>query len=180
MKTEALIFTLLMVIWPIFLFWLISIRPKQLFRKYLCNRTIQSLKSIGINQVFNSGSEYRFKGIYKKHTIGLTAKKNTAIKAYISVSVTFRVESTVEEHFIRINPLNNRLIKLPIIDDSTSKWVADELIIGWELPFNAINYNDLKNKLDQTIDLVNENNFQALGSLNTKTKFKFDWDKEMN
>jgi hypothetical protein len=87
MKTEALLFTLLMVIWPILMFWLISIRPKQLFRKYLCKTTIKSLKSIGVNQVFNSGSEYRFKGIYNGHTVGLIAKKKHSDKSlYISTS----------------------------------------------------------------------------------------------
>ena len=179
MKTEAILFTILMVVWPIFLFFMIKIRPKMLFKKNLNYSVIQSLRAIGINQVFNSGTEYRFKGIYKDHTISLVAKKNTAIKAYISILITYKVESSVKEHINRIEILNKELKKLPLINDFSSKWISDGLNLGWDIGFNAINYKDLKNKIDQTITLVTENKFQPLGSLNTKTQFSSDFEKEM-
>ena len=179
MKTEAILFTILMVIWPIFLFFMIKIRPKMLFKKNLNYSVIQSLRSIGINQVFDSGKEYRFKGIYKDHTISLIAKKNTAIKAYISVLITYKVESSVKEHIHRIEILNKELKSFPLINNLSSKWIADGLNLGWDIRFDAINYKDLKNKIDQAISLVTENNFQPLGSLNTKTQFSSDFEKEM-
>ena len=175
MKTEAFLFTLLMVLWPIFLLYLLKIRPNKLFRKNLNQSVIQSLRMLGINQVFNAGTEFRFKGIYQDHTVSLTTKKNSAIKAFIQVVVTFKVNTQNEDHHETLTHLNQQLEQITALNAYASKWEADEVRLSWDVPLNAITFDNLKDKIDSAVLLVEKASFTPLGSLNTPTQFNKDW-----
>lgn len=136
---------------------------------------IQSLRMLGINQVFNAGTEFRFKGFYQDHTVSLTTKKNSAIKAFIQVVVTFKVNAQKEDHHETLTHLNQQLEQITALNAYASKWEADEVRLSWELPLNAITFDDLKDKIDSAVLMVEKASFPPLGSLNTPTQFNKDW-----
>jgi len=180
MEQENIIYFSAFLFYIIFLFYFLSIRPKGLFRKGFNKNTINSFSKLGIHLKQDKISireiSLIFKGIYKEHTVRIDSSYLWGFKAFYRVSITYKVNSKLKDHKKVINQLNKKLLDQGY-KNPNSNWVADSLSLAWEIKLSKLNFQDLKAKLDEAIELVNQNNFSPLGSLNDETQFGIDWDE---
>jgi hypothetical protein len=180
MEQENIIYILVFLFYVVSIFYFLVFRPKGLFRKGFNKDTIDSFSKLGLtlkqDKVSIEGIRLIFQGIYKKHTVRIDSSYLRGFKAFYRVSITYKVNSKLKDHKQVLKNLNKKL-KEQGYKNSNSHWVADSLSLAWEIRLSKLNFQDFKTKLDEAIELVNQNNFSPLGSSDDETQFGIDWDK---
>ena len=155
------------------------ILPTYLFKKHIDPEIIGTLKANGYKLNQWKKGKFEIKGKHNGHTVAIDLWKENGIIFFLRISVVYKVDSSPEEHRSYVEKLNSKLRNSGTPTNPNSYWVADQLNLAWNMKYFGFNYEVLVSKIEELINMVNEEGFNPLQSEIQSIEFGKKWDEAM-